>query len=72
MGCHFLPRKIFPTQGLNLRLLHLLHWQADSLPLHHLRSPWGILGYLKYIVKFNFTCFFILFNIKPKIIKFHT
>ena len=20
-------------------LLHLLHWQADSLPLHHLRSP---------------------------------
>ena len=23
----------FPTQGLNLRLLHLLHWQAGSLPL---------------------------------------
>ena len=23
---------IFPSQGLNL---HLLHWQADSLPLHH-------------------------------------
>ena len=23
---------IFPTQGLNLHLLHLLHWQADSLP----------------------------------------
>ena len=33
MGCHFLPQGIFPTQGLNL---HLLHWQADSLPLSHL------------------------------------
>ena len=30
---------IFLTQGLNPHLLHLLHWQADSLPLHHLRSP---------------------------------
>ena len=24
---------IFPTQGSNPRLLHLLHWQADSRPL---------------------------------------
>ena len=24
---------IFPTQGLNPRLLHFLHWQADSLAL---------------------------------------
>ena len=29
-------RGIFPTQGLNLHLLHLLHWQAESLMLHHL------------------------------------
>ena len=29
-------RGIFLTQGLNL---HLLHWQADSLPLSHLGSP---------------------------------
>ena len=29
---HFLLQGIFPTQGLNLRLLH---WQADSLPLSH-------------------------------------
>ena len=28
-------RGIFPTQGSNLRLLHLLHWQADSFPLCH-------------------------------------
>ena len=34
-GCHFLLQRIFPTQGLNPSLLHLLHWQADSLPLSH-------------------------------------
>ena len=32
-GCHFLLQGIFPTQRLNLCLLHLLHWQVDSLPL---------------------------------------
>ena len=31
--CHFLCQGIFQTQGLNLSLLHLLHWQANSLPL---------------------------------------
>ena len=39
IGCHFLLQGIFLTQGLNLCLLHLLHWQADSLPLSHLESP---------------------------------
>ena len=29
----FLLQGIFPTQGSNLRLLRLLHWQAGSLPL---------------------------------------
>ena len=33
------PQGIFPTQGLNPRLLHLLQWQADSLLLSH----WGSL-----------------------------
>ena len=33
VSCHFLLQGIFPTQGSNPRLLHLLHWQADSLPL---------------------------------------
>ena len=36
VGCHALLQGIFPTQGSNthlLRLLHLLHWQANSLPL---------------------------------------
>ena len=36
VGCHFLLQGIFPTRGSNPGLLHLLHWQADSLPL----CPW--------------------------------
>ena len=36
VDCHFLLQGIFPTQGSNPHLLHLLHWQADSLPLYHL------------------------------------
>ena len=32
VGCHALLQEIFPTQGSNLRLLRLLHWQVDSLP----------------------------------------
>ena len=36
VGCHFLLQGIFPTQGLNL---HLLHWEVESLLLGHLRSP---------------------------------
>ena len=36
VGCHTLIQGIFLTQGLSPCLLHLLHWQADSLPLSHL------------------------------------
>ena len=43
MGCHFLLQGIFPTQGLNLCFLHLLHWQVDSLPA----KPSGMKGALK-------------------------
>ena len=39
VGCHFLLQGLFLTQGLNLPLLCLLHWQVDSLPLSHLGSP---------------------------------
>ena len=39
MGCYFLLQGIFLTQGSNSCLLCLLHWQMDSLPLHHLGSP---------------------------------
>ena len=33
VDCHSLLQGTFPTQGSNPRLLCLLHWQADSLPL---------------------------------------
>ena len=33
VGCHFHLQGIFLTQGSNLRLFHLLHWQTGSLPL---------------------------------------
>ena len=29
VGCHFLLQGIFPTQGSDSHLLHLLHWQVD-------------------------------------------
>ena len=33
VGCHALLQGIFPAQGLDLGLLHLLHWQEGSLSL---------------------------------------
>ena len=39
VGCHFLLQGIFLTPGSNLRLLRLLHWQEDALPLSHLGNP---------------------------------
>ena len=41
VGCHFLPRGIFLTQGLNLRLLCLLRWQAVSVPFALPGKPKG-------------------------------
>ena len=38
VGCHFLLQGIFLTQGSNLQLLHLLHWQADCRHYSHLGS----------------------------------
>ena len=45
-GCHFLLQGVLLTQGSNLRHLHFLHWQADSLPLWRL----GSLLFVCYIV----------------------
>ena len=39
LGCHFFLQGIFPTRGWNPQVLCLLHWQLDSLLLHHLGSP---------------------------------
>ena len=36
--CYFLLQGIFLIQGSKLHLLHLLPWQADSLPLCYLGS----------------------------------
>ena len=47
VGCHFLLQGIFLTQGLNLLLFHLLHWQADSSSLSHLGGPLSILDFNK-------------------------
>ena len=46
MGCHALLQGIFPTQGLNLCLLCLLHWQVgegNGTPLQYscLENPMG-------------------------------
>ena len=48
VGCHFLLQGIFPTQGLNLCLLH---WQADSLPLNYVGSPILSSRELKWCIK---------------------
>ena len=39
VGCHALLQGIFPTQGSNPYLLHLLHWQVGSLPLASSGKP---------------------------------
>ena len=44
VGCHFLLQWIFPTQRLNLPLLH---WQADSSPLIHRVAQFTLLMLLK-------------------------
>ena len=38
VGCHFLLQGTFLSLGLNSHLLHLLYWQASSLPQHNLGS----------------------------------
>ena len=43
LGCYFLLQRIFPAQGLNPHLLHLLYWQGDSSPLHFWGSPMEVL-----------------------------
>ena len=47
VGCHVLLWGIFPTHGLNWCLLHLLYWQAGSLPLCHL----GAILPLRHLIK---------------------
>ena len=46
VGRHAFLQGIFLTQGSNLSLLHLLYWQADSLPLSHQGKPHVLLACL--------------------------
>ena len=55
VGCRFLLQGIFPTQASNPRLLRLLHWQAESLPLRCLSSLAATKGP-------DYVALFILFN----------
>ena len=50
---HVLFQGNFPNQGLNLRLLRLLHWQAGSLPLSHQRSPYICNIAVTFLRRFN-------------------
>ena len=63
VGGHFLLQKIFPIQASNPHLLHLLHWQVDSLPLCQPRKPRPIL------VDKNLHFTFILICLFPKSLK---
>ena len=66
-----------PDQRSNSRLSFLLHWQVDSLPLHHLGSPEAWLhsySYHIYVCLLNILCcspvsFLVLFYIQ--VIKFY-
>ena len=48
IGLPFPPPGDPPDSGLNPHLLHLLHWQLDSLPLEHLGSPGRAVGEVYY------------------------
>ena len=45
----FLSPRTFLTQGSNPCLLHLLHWQAESLPLSQLGNPITEVGIIQKI-----------------------
>ena len=55
MGCHALLQEIFPTQGWKQCLLHLLHWQAGSLPLVPYGKPLTLV-HLQFIPSFANKC----------------
>ena len=61
VGCHALLQGIFRTQGSNPSLLHLLHWQALSLPL----APPG-----KPSLNTQFLCPWLFPQVQPLLITF--
>ena len=59
----FLLQEIFQTLGSDSHLLHLLHWQADSLPLSHLGSPLFTHSYKLFYIRYF--VFFLIFMFLP-------
>ena len=59
---HALPQGIYLTQELNPHLLCLLHWQANSLPLSHLASP-----YMQYVFQAAMKSWFLCPELGPKL-----
>ena len=56
-------RGIFLTQGLNLCLLWLLHWQVGSLPLVSPGKPIKYILCTKYCLNWNEVGFFLFFGV---------
>ena len=61
VGCHVLLQGIFPTQGSNLCLLLLVHYQAGSLPLAPPGKPFRVL------IEYKCLTFQFYFHIVSKI-----
>ena len=55
----FLLQGIFSTQGSNLCLLHLLHWQGDYLLLSYMGSP--LLRLVKWLLIISWTLTFLFY-----------
>ena len=74
VDCHFFPQGIVLTQGSILCLLHVLHWQEDSLTLSHQESPLIIPTKLKcraaWIKSEKTTIIYVLVLIHPVIYLF--
>ena len=64
---HFLIQGTFPTQGLNLHLLHLLHWQVDSLQT--INPEWHYTLHLFFFFFLPVICALICFRDSASIFK---
>ena len=67
VGCYALLHGVFPTQGLNPYLLHILHWQVVSLPLVPPRQPSVFYREFKYYLNCVIECtcipiFYLIFS----------
>ena len=60
VGCHALCQGIFPTQGSNLCLSPLLHWQVGTLPLAPPgKPPYTYIGWPKHSLGFFYNILYM-------------